>query len=471
MSFRANALAMLTGTVAAQAIPLLFAPVLSRLYSPESFGLQSLFMGIVATLAVLATCRFDLAIVLPFGRFAVNALTAVITALCVTVCAIALVVIFIVGDELRDATSYGALTVWMWLIPAMVMAVASFQLLVAYATRARDFQIVAKGNVVVQAGYVFTALCVGYFWASPEGLVWGKLIGQLLAVSFIGLLYGPEILSALRRIDRRGMKAAVRRYRQYILFNTPYSLMGTLGRDAPVFIFSAFTMIAAAGHYGLARMILLAPTLLISNALSQVFFREAVGKRESVGFASFTQALLRVGLVVSAPLFAFCAVWGEQLFVILFGEEWRVAGKFGQLMAPAAWWAVQTGWPERLFDVNMRQGVSFSIQILSDISTALIFTVTYIYTTDITAAVAAFALCNVIYHHAFLFALFRIARFELRRLMGLLLVGWGSFFVAYSLLWATHQIGLNIYVSAVLAVLLAGLFGRPLWRAVWRFNG
>jgi O-antigen/teichoic acid export membrane protein len=67
VNFRSNAIAMLTGTVMAQALPLAASPLLTRLYSPEAFGLQTLFMGLAASLAVLATCRMDLAVVLPEG--------------------------------------------------------------------------------------------------------------------------------------------------------------------------------------------------------------------------------------------------------------------------------------------------------------------------------------------------------------------------------------------------------------------
>lgn len=43
------------------------------------------------------------------------------------------------------------------------------------------------------------------------------------------------------------------------------------------------------------------------------------------------------------------------------------------LLAPAAWMSVQTGWPERLFEVHMRRGVSLSVQLGSDLVTAVMF--------------------------------------------------------------------------------------------------
>lgn len=54
-----------TGTAAAQAISMAFAPLITRFHGPEAFGLQSLFLSIVALLATLAALSYPIAIVLP----------------------------------------------------------------------------------------------------------------------------------------------------------------------------------------------------------------------------------------------------------------------------------------------------------------------------------------------------------------------------------------------------------------------
>ncbi len=55
---------MIGGFAVAQAIPIAAAPLLARLYTPEAFGLQTLFMSATSVLIVVATLRLDLAILL-----------------------------------------------------------------------------------------------------------------------------------------------------------------------------------------------------------------------------------------------------------------------------------------------------------------------------------------------------------------------------------------------------------------------
>ena len=63
--FTRNVLTLMTGTAIAQAIPIIVSPILTRLYSPEDFGRLALFISIVSIMSVLATGKYELAIILP----------------------------------------------------------------------------------------------------------------------------------------------------------------------------------------------------------------------------------------------------------------------------------------------------------------------------------------------------------------------------------------------------------------------
>lgn len=408
----------------AQALPLAASPLLTRLYSPEAFGLQTLFMGLAASLAVLATCRMDLAMVLPDGEEEVGSLAGFIvcTALATAFMAFAFVLLArVLLEQLALPAS------WALLLPLMVCSIALYQLSLALASRRRDFGKVALANVSNQAAYVGSALLFVLAGAWTQALALAKVVGQVLGSGMLGRYGSGALMAALRAFSWQRSAAAARKYRQFLLFNTPYSLVGSVARDAPVYAFSALAAVGSAGFFGLARTVLLAPTLLASNAFSQVFYREAVALKGTPRLEQITLNLLRAGLVALAPLFAFCAVWGDALFATLFGDGWREAGVFAMLMAPAAWMAVQTGWPERLFEVNMRQGVSFGVQLGSDAVTAAAFAVAYLLTRDPVVAVATFAVFNVAYHHVYLAAIFRVSAFRGRRLAAALTAGWAVF--------------------------------------------
>ena len=463
---------MLVGTVLAQTVPLLASPLLTRLYGPEAFGIQALFMSLAGALAVLATCRLDLAIVLPESDEEAGRIAAIALGMTAVVCAVFVLLAATAAPLLASLAGYADQAAWLWMLPVMVGAISLMQVCVAFASRRRNFKRIAAANVLNQAIYTASAIGVGLGGAWVQGLALAKLTGQAVAVVLLGGSSGtrPRVL----RLPELGVALELlSRYRQFILYNTPYSLVGSVARDAPIFIYSASSATAAAGFYGLARAMLLAPTLLVSNALSQVFYREAVDLKGSPRLEVLTLFMLKCGLVVGAPLFAFGAIWSDELFATVFGSNWRPAGIMAMLLAPAAWMSVQTGWPERLFEVHMRQGVSLSVQLGSDLVTAVMFAAAWIVTHDAVFAIAVFVVCNVLYHHFYLLMLFRVSGFSVSSLSDPLLAGWGIFAASAALFcvlrfvfgtgWAT--IGISM-MAAVAAAIIALQLSRATQRSV-----
>lgn len=457
---------MLSGTVLAQVLPLLAAPVLARLYGPEAFGVQVLFMGLTGALTVLATCRLDLAMVLPDQDAEAGEIAALVLAMTTLLCVVLFLATSWASPSLAAAIGLEGHQAWLWMLPLMVGATVCTQVCVAFASRRRNFPRVAAANVTNQLVYVSTSITVGLVGAFLQGLAFAKLLGQSASAVLLSMSSGTQPRQ-VRLPGRAAIRGILLRYRQFLVFNTPYSLIGTVARDVPIFLFSAAGAGAPAGYYGLARTMLLAPTLIVSNALSQVFYREAVSLKGTSRLQELTLSLLGAGLTVGAPLFAFGTVWGDVLFVTIFGERWQTAGEMAMWLAPAAWMSVQTGWPERLFEVHSRQGVSFSIQLGSDLLTACLTALTWWITQDAVQAIAAFAICNMVYHHAYLTALFQVSGFSLTRLMGALATGWGLLFLTAALLASIRffagsgliMMALSLACSCVLA-LLWGLRAR-----------
>ena len=64
-TFAGDVLKLTTGTSIAQAITVLSAPLLTRLYAPEAFGILALFISITGILGVIACMRYELSIMRP----------------------------------------------------------------------------------------------------------------------------------------------------------------------------------------------------------------------------------------------------------------------------------------------------------------------------------------------------------------------------------------------------------------------
>ena len=63
--FDRNVLTLMTGTTIAQAIPIAITPILTRIYTPEDFGVFTFFLAITAVFGSIANGKYEVAIMLP----------------------------------------------------------------------------------------------------------------------------------------------------------------------------------------------------------------------------------------------------------------------------------------------------------------------------------------------------------------------------------------------------------------------
>lgn len=460
MSFVNNARILLIGFALAQALPLLASPLLARLFSPEAFGLQTLFISWATVLSVVATLRLDLATVLAQSReealriVGLGLLQACLTA-CVVISAVALF-----APALGHAAGQDSGSAWLWAMAPMALGFALVQLSVGLLTWLKRFGPASQGQVLNQVAYLAVAIALGLTAAPVDGLVLAKLAGQSVAAAF--LIWSLRGLVRHIRLPSRIHKEALwRRCRPFLFFNTPYSLVGVIGREVPIFAFAAVAQTASAGYYGLARTLLGAPAALLAASLSQVFYREATEHSGTDRIYRLTVSLLRTTLEATAPIFAFVLVWGDLTFAIAFGPEWTTAGKFAMVLAVAAWLALQTSWPERLYESVGKQGVSFAIQITFDaLAAVVVFTAVWAGASPI-LAVAAFALINSLFHVSYLAGMFKVAGFPLQTLFISLARGAGLLVAAAGAFWMVRNAGfdpvLSLLGAGFIAVSLSGV--------------
>ena len=81
--FSLNIMTLMLGTTVAQAIPIIISPILTRIYSPEEFGLLILFMSIVSILSVIVSLRYERAIIQPLDDE--DAISLVVISMLVTI--------------------------------------------------------------------------------------------------------------------------------------------------------------------------------------------------------------------------------------------------------------------------------------------------------------------------------------------------------------------------------------------------
>jgi lipopolysaccharide exporter len=324
---------LMSGTALAQAVTILSAPVLSRLFTPEHFGIFTFYSSIVSVLAILAGGRYEIAVVLPDqDDEAANVLgvSFLLTAAVAIASGLGLALLLMADSSWTRQIDAS----WLIWIPASVFAMGAYQCFNYWSTRRQTFRRQSVSQMVRSGGVTGTQLTTGMAGWGGAGLIMGQLAGQWLAM--IVLAYqtwredGRRIVSAL---SMSGMKRAFKAYKQFPLYNLPQSLLNSLSQQAAPVMLAFFYGAAAAGLYGLALRLLQMPIQVISQSIRQVYLRRSsaaynAGGRQFPLYAKTTAALAVVGI---APV-CLLVLWGPEILAVVLGEQWREAGEYARWM-------------------------------------------------------------------------------------------------------------------------------------------
>ncbi|MDB5053872.1 MAG: polysaccharide biosynthesis protein [Bacilli bacterium] len=332
--FAKNVLTLITGTTLAQAIPFFVSPILTRLYSPEDFGVYALFMSVVAMVSVIATARYELAIMIPAKeKDAVNIVAlSMFIALCVSISALVFICFF--NGSLTKWLNNREISPFLYFLPVSVLLIGVYQTFNYWTNRKKKYKRLAIATISQSTTTAATNILFG-FGGAGWGLIVGGILGQLASSGALAGQVWKEDRGQLKHVRKKDMLANAKAYQDFPKINLFHAFVDMLQSSGVVFIISTFFSAIVLGYYSFTMRILKTPLGLIGSAVSQVFFQQASETYQNQGDlqALVKKTMLRLG-IIAIPIFILFVLCSPLLFSFVFGEKWREAGVYAQLLSP-----------------------------------------------------------------------------------------------------------------------------------------
>jgi O-antigen/teichoic acid export membrane protein len=349
---------LISGTVGAQAVMMLAAPILTRLYSPADFGLLAVFVALLSAVSVVASLRYELAIPLPVDESEAAALLVLSLMTTVAVSGISTIPILVYRDALAQLLNTPALADHLYLVPLGALLIGVYNVLNYWAVRMRAFTPIAKTKV--GQSIACAAIQVGGAPFGPVALLLGQVTGHAAGSLSLGLRVLRHRWIAVRRVTRADLVQVACRYKKFPLFSTWSALFNTAGGQMPPILFAALFNPAVAGIYALANRVLAMPMQLLGQAIGTVFLSGAAQARRE-GRLGLTIARIHNRLAhIGMPPMLVLLLAGPEIFKHVFGAEWRQAGVFAQWLAPWLYLGFITSPLSSLFDVLDKQEIEMA---------------------------------------------------------------------------------------------------------------
>ncbi|HEX2812379.1 MAG TPA: oligosaccharide flippase family protein [Sphingopyxis sp.] len=330
--FWTNVAGVLSGTAVAQAIPVLGALVLARLFLPDAFGIYSVWLGFVLILAVTLTLRLETALpIIDDGRSREDAAGLIFVTIVLVGIAALLISLLLLAMGLISGTVAKPYMLGLVVLAAMLSATTETWQGVASADG--TYRILVKIRIGRSASILICQITASLVSRVPEALIIGHLVGLVFAI-LMAQWFRPLPLPSIEGLGSR-LVAFWRRYPRFPGFALPADLMSAVSLQLPLFILSARFGPHVAGIFALALRVLLTPVGLIGRSILDVFRRYAADAFRTRGECrSVYISTLRVLSIFSLLLAAGIVLLAEPAFAFVFGEVWRQAGTFAIWLAP-----------------------------------------------------------------------------------------------------------------------------------------
>lgn len=332
--FGRGVMTLMTGTSLAQALPIALSPILTRIYTPEEFGVFALYMSICAILAVLVTGKYELAVVIPkYDSEAINLVALTIVVSLIT-SLILLGIVLVWNERLVNLLGHSEIGAWLYLTPITTLILGCYHALNFWANRRTRYKSMAVSRVIQSGATGGAQLGAGVSKIGLLGLILGQMIGQLLSTLFLAKSLSYDERRLLGRISIRRMRHAARKYIAYPKYMMPGQFMSVGATELPLLLLTVLFGAGTAGFYSLAQRVMAAPLSLVASAIGDVYRQKAAEQYAKQGecldiFLMSIKRLLLFALLPILPVLLF----GPEIFAFIFGESWREAGEIAILLS------------------------------------------------------------------------------------------------------------------------------------------
>ncbi len=337
------------GTILGQGINLAASPIITRIYTPGDLGLLALFMGVISVGGVIATGRYEQAILLPKKEEIAHLLLKIALILTVVVAFFSLPIFFGVSKFFYDLPPKGMF----YLYSISLLFIGIYQSYTHWFNRIRKYALLAFNKVLLGISSNLIMIGLGVLSFGSLGLIFGFLFGQLIATIhlFIRKKKNEQI-----HFGQKRMKVVARRYLDFPKFKIPAKLMNDISFQAPIFLLTSFFDLSVVGFFALSHRVVRLPLSIIGGSIGAVFFQKASEDFAQLGNCKeiFDQTAKKL-LLIAFPIFLLIIVLAPTIFAFVFGNEWREAGVYVQLLAAMSFFQFINAPLSRLFIIAEKQ--------------------------------------------------------------------------------------------------------------------
>jgi len=327
-----NLTTLMTGTIISVLIPVLTAPISSRIFNSTDYGVLGLYMAVSGLISVVAYAHYQHGILLEKDSDGARQMIWFTMFFCLLVSIFSAMVVLTIylSTNIIQESEVG---LWFLFLPVSIICSGITSCLLIWANRIQQYKSLAVNRVIQSALTVIIQIALGLLIKNETGLLVGFIGGQIISALLLLQKFYVKNETGIGFPQLSTFKEFAYKYRGLLFFSAPSEFINTLINQSPVFLLQRFAGISYVGNYNFSQRLLGMPQTLLSSAIVEVFRQKAALEYHNNGdcrpiFMKTLKALSAISLVPFLILFLFA----PSLFAFIFGEQWREAGVISQML-------------------------------------------------------------------------------------------------------------------------------------------
>lgn len=323
MSTKKNIGFLIGGTALAQIFTFAISPILTRLYTPESFGVLGTVLAASSIIAVFAHLRLNLAIAQGNNINEANIILKTSILFSVLLCLLSSIFLFI-SYIIFDNSYTLVIIAFIFFISLTNVLIDIFNYWQSYRNK---HSLNARNSIARSLLTGGSQILLGFL--TNFGLIFGVLIGGVGSlILFLKEYMGVDNKKNNSILSSKRLIFVLKKYKDFPLYSMPQGFIASASLNSVPIILGISFGIAFAGQYWLAYRILLAPIALIGGAYRQVLHPIFSNNKIKVE-KKIRNARKHTGffLIIIVPIITVFFLSSEKFFNVVFGSDWITAGK------------------------------------------------------------------------------------------------------------------------------------------------
>lgn len=319
-----------SGNLLAQVVQVITIPLVSRVFSDESYGEYALLLSTASLVVSFATLGLTSAIMAPKDDEKSNQVLQLAFLAEVAVSTLFVGILAILSPWIQvfsiSVNYYVALVLMLF-----YMVIVNFSsLLYTAVNRLKKNKVLMLNPLIGALMTLLITIPLGFAGCGSVSFLIAVIVGESLKVLHMNRHVRPFDV----RIKMTDIAPIIKENRRYIVFQGPANLVNGFALQAPNQLFARFFDASILGNYAMCMRLLEYPITFLASPINTVYFRTATDYvHEGRDLSTLTFKMVGTIFVCAAAPLAALIFFAEPLFVFVLGKGWEGAGWLAGVLA------------------------------------------------------------------------------------------------------------------------------------------